>query len=78
MLYSFLDWDRIPGSPSFEDVLKGHRFGCNWRDIIFPVGALEAPKGFAASPAGAFKVLVCKIAAGSTLAHQDAEGMFRV
>ncbi|CDJ56129.1 B-box zinc finger protein, putative [Eimeria maxima] len=76
IVYSFLDRDRIPGPVSLEEVIEGTNLSCNWAQLLYPVGALEAPPAFAACPASTFKILACKIATGSTLAHQDAEGDF--
>ncbi|CDJ41733.1 hypothetical protein ETH_00011490 [Eimeria tenella] len=74
VVYSFLDADSLPEPEALEMALKGKRFACNWTQIAFPTGALEAPRAFAASPAGSFRVLLCKLATGSTLPHHEAEG----
>ncbi|XP_026191242.1 uncharacterized protein LOC34618390 [Cyclospora cayetanensis] len=76
IVYSFLDADRLQNPQSLDEALKGRRFACDWEQQVFPVGALEAPVSFAASPTGTFKVLLCKLATGSTLAHQEADGDF--
>lgn len=76
IVYSFLDADRMPGPQTLDEALRARRFGCDWEKQIFPTGALEAPACFSACPTGTFKVLLCKLATGSTLAHQESEGNF--
>lgn len=74
MVYSFLDADRMPDPKTLDEALRERHFSCDWRKQIFPTGALEAPACFAACPTGTFRALLCKIATGSTLAHQESEG----
>ncbi|KAL8446580.1 hypothetical protein Emed_005034 [Eimeria media] len=76
VVYSFLDADRMQDPQALDEALKGRRFTCNWEQQIFPAGALEAPSSYSASPTGTFRVLLCKLATGSTLAHQESAGDF--
>ncbi|KAL8441353.1 hypothetical protein Emag_007253 [Eimeria magna] len=76
VVYSFLDADRMQDPQALDEALKGRRFRCNWEQQIFPAGALEAPSSYSASPTGTFRVLLCKLATGSTLAHQESAGDF--
>ncbi|KAL8437422.1 hypothetical protein ACSSS7_001017 [Eimeria intestinalis] len=76
VVYSFLDADRMQDSQALDEALKGKRFTCKWEQQIFPAGALEAPSSYSASPTGTFRVLLCKLATGSTLAHQESAGDF--
>ena len=76
IVYSFLDADRMQNPQSLDEALRGRRFSCDWEKQVFPTGALEAPACFSACPTGTFRVLLCKIATGSTLAHQESEGGF--
>ncbi|KAL8271405.1 hypothetical protein Esti_004606 [Eimeria stiedai] len=76
VVYSFLDADCMQDPQDLDEVLKGKRFTCNWEQQIFPAGALEAPSSYSASPTGTFRVLLCKLATGSTLAHDESAGDF--
>ncbi|KAL8435132.1 hypothetical protein Efla_006353 [Eimeria flavescens] len=76
MVYSFMDADRMRDPQAIDEALKGRRFSCDWEKEVFPAGALEAPACYSTCPTGTFRVLLCKLATGSTLAHQESGGDF--
>lgn len=78
ILYSFLDLDNLKRPQSFEDAVKNGGFKCNWVEESYPTGALDPPVGVVAAPTGSFGILVCKVAAGATLVHQQADGKMQI
>lgn len=77
ILYSFLDLDSLKRPQSFEDAVKNGEFKCNWVEESYPTGALDPPVGVVAAPTGSFGILVCKVAAGATLVHQQGDGKMK-